>query len=130
MGNEILEVIEDEVENEIEGACEFKNIMHEAIVEIELTFNDKHNTNVEKPTDASASASADGHEPNSVSEISATASPSVRVVKGFFVIRYWVRNRPVIRYWGGKNAFVIRYCLKIKSAIRNSTKISYRDPLC
>ena len=49
--------------------------------------------------------------------------------KGFFVIRYWVKNRPVIRYWGVKNAIVIRYCLKIKSVIRNSTKISYRDPL-
>ena len=52
-----------------------------------------------------------------------------RVVKDFFMIRYCVKNRPVICYWGVKNAIVFRYCLKIKSVIRYSTKISYRDPL-
>ena len=50
------------------------------------------------------------------------SNTGTRVVKVFFVIRYWIKNNPVIGYWGAKNAIVIRYCLKIKSVIRNSTK--------
>ena len=68
----ILDVIEDEdeIENEIEEAGDFKNNLHETIVEIELTLN-KLNTNVEKPMGAS------GHESDSLLEISATTSSSV-----------------------------------------------------
>ena len=47
---------------------------------------------------------------------------STRVVKGFFVIHYWIKNNPMIHYWGAKNAIVICYCLKMKSMICNSTK--------
>ena len=42
--------------------------------------------------------------------------------KNAIVIRYWIKNNPVKRYWGARNAIVIRYCLKINSVIINSTK--------
>ena len=44
-----------------------------------------------------------------------------RVVKGLFVNRYWVKSRPVIHYWGVKNAIMICYRnLTIKSVIHKS----------
>ena len=33
----------------------------------------------------------------------------IRVIEEFFPIRYWAKNKSLIRYWGDENAIVIRY---------------------